>query len=630
MIPNLGLVVQGGINRLMTVQNLKVQNLRNNEYYGTQETFDDLYLRSKQNNSFKKLIPLITDCNNIYLAYRNIKRNKGSETVGTNSTTIKDVEKLTPEELVELVQSNIRNYKPRPVRRVEIPKGNGGTRPLGIPTFEDRLIQQCVKQVLEPICEAKFHPHSYGFRPNRSQHHAISRAVSLVNINGLHYVVDIDIKGFFDNVNHGKLMKQLWTMGIRDKQLLCIISKMLKAEVEGIGIPDKGTPQGGILSPLLSNIVLNELDWWISDQWETFKARREFKGKNNKAEGQRNKFQSLRNSSALKEIFLVRYADDFKIFCRNYEDAQKIFIATKKWIKERLGLEISTEKSKVVNLKKNHSNFLGFDIRTKTKGGTRNGHVAITQMSKKNKDKVYKRLKDSVINIQENKKKLSVDNYNALVLGLHEYFKVATNVSKDFRNIGFNVFRVIKGRLEKYYKANAPPTKIYKRLYGDWRGKRYSIEGITLFPVANISHSNPRNFNQEICSFTKVGREHIHKEQKVVSKKEIEYLIAHPVLGKSIEYNDNRIALFIAQQGKCAVTGEVLDVHDMHCHHKKPIKNGGSDKYENLILIKSCVHKLIHMTDQKSIQKILDNSVFTKTQIAKINELRKLAENGEK
>lgn len=134
--------------------------------------------------------------------------------------------------------------------------------------MEDRLIQQCIYQILEPICEAKFYAHSYGFRPNRSSHHAVSRAMYLINKHKLHYVVNVDIKGFFDNVDHGKLLKQLWTIGIQDKNLLCIISKMLKAEVENIGITYKGTPQGGILSPLLANVVLNELDWWIYSQWE--------------------------------------------------------------------------------------------------------------------------------------------------------------------------------------------------------------------------------------------------------------------------------------------------------------------------------------------------------------------------
>ena len=114
----------------------------------------------------------------------------------------------------------------------------------------DRLIQQCILQVLEPICEAKFFKRSNGFRPNHSAENAIAQAERMIQNVGCHYVIDIDIKSFFDNVNHGKLLKQMWTLGIRDKKLLSIISAMLKAEVAGIGFPEKGTPQGGIISPL--------------------------------------------------------------------------------------------------------------------------------------------------------------------------------------------------------------------------------------------------------------------------------------------------------------------------------------------------------------------------------------------
>ena len=144
----------------------KKQSIRNNEYYDTQERFDKLYQDSLQ----------------------------GSKTKGVNNSTIVQMGEKHPEELVSYVRKRLQNFQPHAVRRVEIPKPDGRLRPLGIPTIEDRIIQQCIKQVLEPICEAKFYKHSYGFRPNRSAHHAIARAMFLANQSDFHFVVDVDIK----------------------------------------------------------------------------------------------------------------------------------------------------------------------------------------------------------------------------------------------------------------------------------------------------------------------------------------------------------------------------------------------------------------------------------------------------
>ena len=165
---------------------LKKQKLRNNEYYDSQEIQDIFYRKSKENYVFKDLISEITTERNILLAYRNIKNNKGSKTAGVNETNIKHIENYQISEWVEYIQERFKNYVPMPVRRVEIPKPDGGIRPLVIPTIEDRMVQQCIKQILEPIVEAKFYHGSYGFRCDRSAENAIAKVNSLVNINKLH------------------------------------------------------------------------------------------------------------------------------------------------------------------------------------------------------------------------------------------------------------------------------------------------------------------------------------------------------------------------------------------------------------------------------------------------------------
>lgn len=196
---------------------LKKTILRYNEYYQMQIIFDNLYKQSQQGSVFHHLYEIITSQDNILLAYRTIKRNDGSKTPGTNRHNIRYWEKQNVEDYISYMQNRLENFQPMPVRRKEIEKPNGGIRPLGIPCIEDRLIQQAIKQVLEPICEAKFFEHSYGFRPNRSTENALAYAVKKINIDKCYFVVDIDIKGFFDNVNHGKLLKQLYTIGIFHK-----------------------------------------------------------------------------------------------------------------------------------------------------------------------------------------------------------------------------------------------------------------------------------------------------------------------------------------------------------------------------------------------------------------------------
>ncbi|MEN1970060.1 reverse transcriptase domain-containing protein [Lentibacillus sp. N15] len=195
-----------------------MSTLRYWDYYDMTENFTDLHKRASNNESINHLYEMITSRKNILLAYRMVKSNKGSKTSGTDGKTIKDIKRLTENELVKAIQTKLKNYQPKKVRRKWNEKENGKLRPLGIPCILDRIIQQCFKQVLEPIVEAHFYKHSYGFRPLRSTHHAMARVQSLINQSQLHYVVDVDIKGFFDNVNHTLLIKQLWNLGIHDRK----------------------------------------------------------------------------------------------------------------------------------------------------------------------------------------------------------------------------------------------------------------------------------------------------------------------------------------------------------------------------------------------------------------------------
>lgn len=163
-----------------TTKQKKNSKLRYLEYYDLQDTLDMLYADSGRRKIFNNLMPLIESEENIRLAYRNIKRNSGSNTSGVDKLTIKDIEKIPETRFVEIVRKKLQWYKPKAVRRVEIPKPNGKLRPLGIPAIWDRIVQQCILQILEPICEAKFSDRSNGFRPNRSAEHAIAQAYAFM------------------------------------------------------------------------------------------------------------------------------------------------------------------------------------------------------------------------------------------------------------------------------------------------------------------------------------------------------------------------------------------------------------------------------------------------------------------
>lgn len=615
----------------------KVNNLRYTEYYDMQRTFDELFAKSKNGEVFDNLFELIFSRDNILLAYRNIKGNGGSVTPGTDGLTIRAVEKCTPEVLVQKVRNIVRNYNPRAVRRKEIPKQSdpSKTRPLGIPCIWDRLIQQCILQVLEPICEARFSENSYGFRPNRSCEHAIAAACKHMQLSHMQYVVEFDIKGFFDNVDHSKLIKQMWALGIRDKHLIYIIKRILKAPVQlengAIVTPDKGTPQGGIISPLLANIVLNELDWWIDSQWQNHPVA-VARGKNRKIKervvfDKSHGYKIMRNTQ-LKEMHIVRYADDFRIFCPTKDYAERTLIAVTQWLKERLRLDVSPEKTRVVNLNKHYSEFLGIKMRLRQK---KNKQIVQSRVSEKAVKRITAEAKRKIKDIARPPKGMTearaILNYNAFVMGEHEYYQMATGVSVDFRNIGYQVSRTMKRLGDRPKKE--PKDKIGGAVvdrYGSSKLICY-IKNLPIAPISYVRTSGPKYKNPLIQKYTPEGRTGIH-ENLAFDTRMLHALLRQEVHSQSAAYADNRLSLFCAQYGKCAVTRQMFEtLGDIHCHHKLPSTMGGKDNYQNLILVRESVHILIHATSEPTIAKYLSQLALSKKQLAKLNKLRKEAGN---
>ncbi|WP_322171238.1 reverse transcriptase domain-containing protein [Acutalibacter caecimuris] len=228
--------------------------------------------------------------------------------------------------------------------------------------------------------------------------------------------------------------------------------------------------------------------WWVASQWETQPTHRPYKS-------DESRYSTLNRTSSLKHVFIVRYADDFKLFCKTRNEAVRLFEGTRLWMKERLGLEISPEKSKIVNLKKQYSEFLGFKLKLRPKSG---GWVIKSHMTDKAQEKCRAKIRGAIDLLGKKPDQQSAMRFNATVLGLHQYYKVATNVNLDFDRIAFGVRKRLLCRTKRYRSDNGFRGQAFQEYYGSFKGKVINVAGIALFPVRKISTTPPICFSQEI------------------------------------------------------------------------------------------------------------------------------------
>lgn len=579
------------------------------------ELLQNIYLtaklnhESKKNSNFTGILEIVASEPNIVTAIHKIKANKGSKTAGVDKKVMDDYLSKDYDKVIKEVQQKLHNYKPQPVRRVWIPKpGKSERRPLGIPTIIDRIIQECVKNVIEPIAEAQFFEHSYGFRPMRSADMAIARIKRINFTAKCYWVVEGDIKGFFDNIDHNVMIESLWNIGVRDKRILCIIKNMLKAGVMNeCRYSERGTPQGGIISPLLANIYLNRFDNYITGDFEHKKLRRKYPRDDHR-------IQAMRKHSNLKTCYYVRYADDWVILTDNQRDAEKLKHKAKRYLKDTLKLELSEEKTLITNVCSKPVNFLGVEIRMANKNGRWVNRVSPNRERLKRKLKGLKRELFYLRKINSTNKDRLVQNIirvNLMIVGLAHYYSACDQINVVIRGpawlLKYTAYKSLKRYGGKWIKANEVSNQIGFN-YGHNAhipAIRYKGMYIGITDLNFAKWDNPRAKNQAETPYTAEGRELYNQRMRKrpigvridevnSSKHALALRMAKHKL-YNFEYFMNRPYAYNRDRGKCRICGGFLLPDEVQTHHVNvKLSKDRVNKISNLISVHEFCHKLIH------------------------------------
>lgn len=603
-----------------------------------QQIFDDLYNRSCKNETFSNLIQLVIRQDNIVLAYTNLTKVMRYNTKGIDSKNLNEISQMTCEDVVSKVRSLLgyddgSSYNPKPIIHRSIEDLDGTMRSIGIPCIWDRLIQQCIRQVLEPICEAKFSQYSFGFRPFKSAENAISSLNGRLQISRATQVIEVNLVNFYNEVNHTKLIRQLWSIGIRDKYILYLVRRMLMTPIKNgqvIRPCKKGIIQTGILAPLLTNVVLNEFDHWVESQWTNFPLVDKFCHiQKNGAKNAGIPYKMMRKTG-LKEMYFVRYAHHILVLCKTRSNAIKIKFAIQSWFQKRLKFGSNVINMHLKNSKRTNILFLGF--RTKMIGRSKK-FIIKSRVEKLLFYKIKRRLIHQARHISRPRPNRTIYDeilaYNSLVLRFHEYYKFASHVCKDGSILVKAIMTVLTNRLGtkdrsgRLMKCGGDSlTAEEKSKFGKSQQLRYEkLTRKVIYPIGYIRHKVPMQSNRQACPYTVHGRNLVHKN--ITYDPHIMYVLMNQSYGTlSIEYVHNKLMKYCDQYGCCWVSGQkFVTTKQIHCHHIVPRKFGGNDSSNNLVLVNATVHSMIHSTVDIAKKMCLDYK-FTSLQIDKLNLLR--------